>query len=158
MDPWVAGLGYLMGSSGRREVDDGNEQQGESIGWPTYSPPSQPPRPAKDTSNLLGGSLVTCIQQCGFHVSIDQCKRHMWKWHEGKVSDFSRVVKKTGLKYIIISKMMESVEETVTILEHIGQVDKTICCITQKQRNSVPPGFCPRLTGGKMLSEALLNY
>lgn len=54
--------------------------------------------------------------------------------------------------------MMKSVEETVTILEHIGQVYKTICCITQKQRNIVPPGFCPRLTGGKTLSAAMLNY
>lgn len=52
--------------------------------------------------------------------------------------------------------MMKSVEETVTILEHIGQVYKTICCITQKQRNIVPPGFCPALLGGKRFQRLCL--
>lgn len=28
--------------------------------------------------------------KCGFHVPIDQCERHVWKWHEGKVFDFSK--------------------------------------------------------------------
>lgn len=131
MAPWVAGLGYLMGSSGRRRLTMGMSSKRKGIGWPTFNPSLQPrvlsrtsKSPGSQPGHIYFASWTSLEMGISYHYSLVLKTGENVMMGKFKQNSKNTCIVRKLLKCITIHMVIMNIEETVSIMKHIGWMDK----------------------------------